>query len=121
MKNNIKKARLAYEERIGEKVTQDDAARLFGVTPSGYKKWEQEVGKLNGENLQQIAGTYGCSVDYLLCKTDDPSPYPPTVEYAVVSLHEERMDELLRCWERMDDADRDVLLRVARGLVEEDG
>ena len=76
MQNNIGKARRLYGERTGQNVTQDVAAAFFNITPSGYKKWEQGAGKLNGEVLCAIADKYGCSTDFLLCRTDDPAPYP---------------------------------------------
>lgn len=75
MQNNIGEARRSYALVTGRSVTQDDAARMFGVSPSGYKKWEQGQGKLNGEVLCLIADAFGCSVDYLLKRTDDPTPY----------------------------------------------
>jgi len=76
MMNNIGEARRSYGLSIGKEVTQDMAAAMFDVSPSGYKKWEQGVGKLNGEILCRIADKYGCSVDYLLCRVEDPAPYP---------------------------------------------
>ena len=73
MQNNIGEARRSYSLKIGHEITQDEAAEMFGVSPSGYKKWEQGVGKLNGEILCAIADKYECSTDYLLCRTSDPA------------------------------------------------
>ena len=75
MQNNIGEARRSYATVYG-KFTQDDAAQFFGVASSTYKGWEQGVGKLNGEVLCAIADKYNCSVDYLLCRVDNPDPYP---------------------------------------------
>ena len=76
MENNIGKARRLYEKATGRKFTQDDAAREFDTASSTYKRWEQGIGRLNGEILCMIADKYGCSTDFLLCKTNDPTPYP---------------------------------------------
>ena len=66
MHNNIGEARRIYSLATGKKVNQADAAEMFGVSLSGYRKWEQGGGKLNGEILCDIADAFGCSVDYLL-------------------------------------------------------
>ena len=82
MDNNIGEARRSYENTLGGgKFTQDDAAAFFDVSPSTYKKWEQGIGKLNGEILCAIADKFGVSVDYLLCRTDNPAPYPVSPHY----------------------------------------
>lgn len=96
MQNNIGEARRSYSLRIGHEVSQDDAAEMFGVSPSGYKKWEQGVGKLNGEILCAIADKYECSTDYLLCRTDDPTPYPVSASQVAESPEEERLVEAYR-------------------------
>lgn len=75
--NNIGDARRSYESTLESgKFTQQDAADFFDVKVGTYSHWEQGKGKLNGEILCRIADKYGCSVDYLLCRTDDPTPYP---------------------------------------------
>lgn len=116
MINNIGKARHMYSMRIGEEITQDRAAAMFGVSPSGYKKWEQGFTRLNGNLLCKIADTYGCSVDYLLCLVDDPGE--TRTEYAAIDLDDARFETVRRCWQEMGDADRDVLVRVATSLVD---
>lgn len=91
MQNNIGEARRSYSLKIGHEITQDEAAEMFGVSLSGYKKWEQGVGKLNGEILCAIADKYECSTDYLLCRTSDPAPYPPARCSAAENGEEERL------------------------------
>lgn len=78
MQNNIGSAREMYSERTGRKVTQEVAAvEIFKVGVSTYCRWEQGTGKLKGDVLCKIADVYGVSVDYLLRRTDNPTPYPP--------------------------------------------
>lgn len=107
MKNNIAEARRSYENTLPSgKFTQDDAAAFFSVASSTYKKWEQGVGKLNGEILCAIADKYGCSVDYLLCRVSDPTPYRP------VQRHPLKDDE-----ERLVEAYRDCTKREQSSLL----
>ena len=91
MRNNIGEARRLYGESIGQNITQDIAATFFGVSPSGYKKWEQGANKLNGEIICAIADKFGCSTDFLLCRTNDPTPYPVSSGDMVREGDEERM------------------------------
>ena len=74
MKNNIGEARRSYAmTRPDGKFPQEAAAAFFGVSVSTYQKWEQGSGKLNGEILNALADKYGCSVEYLLCRTNEPT------------------------------------------------
>lgn len=53
-------------------MTQEEVGKLCGVTKASVSKWE------NGENLPEsntlgkLSQILNVSVDYLLCKTDDP-------------------------------------------------
>lgn len=115
MQNNIGEARRSYSLKIGKEITQDMAAEIFGVSPSGYKKWEQGVGKLNGEILCAIADKYECSTDFLLCRTSDPSPYPKPHQSASMDTEESRMVEAFRsCTPR----ERSVLTATAETMAD---
>lgn len=109
MDNNIGEARRSYAALNG-KFTQDDAARFFGVAPSTYKGWEQGTGKLNGDILCKIADKYDCSVDYLLCRVKDPTPYPKRI----AKTEEER--KLLDAFRDCSDSDRGVVSAVAAAI-----
>lgn len=75
MQNNIGEARRSYGLTCENgKFTQEDAAAFFGVSVSTYQKWEQGTGKtLNLGQLGKMADKYGTSIDYLLCRTNDPT------------------------------------------------
>ena len=97
MQNNIADARRFYEASLElGKFTQEDAARFFNVSLGTYARWEQCVGKLNGEILCAIADKYGCSTDFLLCRTDDPTPYQARSGELVRDGDEARMVESFR-------------------------
>lgn len=116
MQNNIGEARRSYGIRIGREVTQDAAAEMFGVSPSGYKKWEQGVGKLNGEILCAIADKYGCSTDYLLCRTDDPTPFPASSPKAAETAEEER---LVSAYHKCTKRERLAVLNTAEAMADD--
>jgi len=119
MENNIGEARRYYAlvNLDGEKYTQEDAARDFGVSLGTYRNWEQGVGKgLNGKQLRMIADKYGTTVDYLLRLSDKPE----RVSYAVVSLPDgltadER--EILSLYRSLDETSRQMALRAIRGMA----
>lgn len=125
MHNNIGEARRIYSLATGKKVNQADAAKMFGVSLSGYRKWEQGGGKLNGEILCDIADAFGCSVDYLLCRTQDPRPYPRYEEHAYTDARQAAINGY---YESLGEEGKEALHRVARGLgrdganrIEKDG
>ena len=125
MHNNIGEARRIYSLATGNKVNQADAAEMFGVSLSGYRKWEQGGGKLNGEILCDIADAFGCSVDYLLCRTQDPRPYPRHEEHAYTDARQAAINGY---YESLGEEGKETLHRVARGLgkdganrIEKDG
>lgn len=116
MQNNIGEARRYYSVRIGREITQDMAAEMFGVSPSGYKKWEQGVGKLNGGVLCDIADKYGVSTEYLLCRTDDPTPFPAPGERATRNTEEER---LIKAFRKCTKRERLAILNTAETMADD--
>lgn len=115
MQNNIGEARRSYALKYG-KFTQDDAASFFGVASSTYKSWEQGVGKLNGEILCAIADKFECSTDYLLCRTSDPSPYPPPRKQPASTADESRLvDAYRKCTPR----ERGSILNLAETMADD--
>ncbi len=56
---------------------QRDIAQLLQVHQTTYSDYE--LGKLNIpiSSLHMLAGFYGVSIDYLLCRTNRKEPYPP--------------------------------------------
>ena len=114
MRNNIGEARRSYALKYG-KCTQDMAAAFFGVSPSTYKSWEQGVGKLNGEILCAIADKYGCSTDFLLCRTDDPTPYPPVGTLPRIYKEEE---QLIRTFRECTPREQEVVMNTVETMAD---
>ena len=115
MDNNIGKARSLYGKKLGRKITQDEAAQMFKIASSTYKRWEQGVGKLNGEILCMIADKYGVSVDYLICRTNDPTPYPPVGTLPRVNRDEQ---QLIKAFRDCTPREKDALLNTAEAMAD---
>lgn len=115
MENNIGEARRSYALSIGG-FTQEDAASYFNVSLGTYRNWEQGVGKLNGEILCAIADKYDCSTDYLLCRTDDPMPYPSMTQEVASSPEEER---LVSAYRRCTKRERMAVLNTAETMADD--
>lgn len=64
--------------RIDNGYTQKQIAEYLNVKQNTYSQYE--IGVLNYpiDVLIKLADFYGVSVDYLLGRTDTPTPYPPS-------------------------------------------
>lgn len=64
------------EMREDRDIGQKELAKLLGVHQTTYSSYE--IGKLGvpAEALAVLADFYKTSVDYILCLTDEPTPYP---------------------------------------------
>ncbi len=56
--------------------TQDEVARALGVPRTTYASWESEYRFPEDEKdmLGKLATYFSTSIDYLLCRTEDPAP-----------------------------------------------
>jgi transcriptional regulator with XRE-family HTH domain len=57
-------------------MSQAKLAQLLGMSQTGYSKYETGENAIPAAILEKLADLYGTSVDYLLGRTDQPSPYP---------------------------------------------
>ena len=58
-------------ERCRQDLTQDDLAEKLGVSSSAIRQWEAGTTKPSAANLLAMSDMFGCSVDYLLGRTDE--------------------------------------------------
>lgn len=56
------------------KRTQEDIAKYLGISRARYSHYENGRSEPDIENLQKLAELYNTTTDYLLGRTDDPSP-----------------------------------------------
>ena len=68
MENRLKDLREDHD------LTQEKLARAIGLTQRKYSYIETGTQPLTAEILGKLADFYGVSVDYLLCRTNDPRP-----------------------------------------------
>ena len=55
-------------------VTQTQLAELSGVSSTAIAHWETGTRDPKGSSLQKLADALGVSVDYLVMRSDDPTP-----------------------------------------------
>ena len=61
-------------ERARLGLSQDELAQRVGRNRTTIVRWEANSGRVSGETLLMLADLFGCSVDYLLGRTDDRLP-----------------------------------------------
>lgn len=64
------------ELRTGRRIRQIDFAAAMGVNQSAVSNWETGRNEPDNNMLCKIADYFGVSVDYVIGRTDDPSPAP---------------------------------------------
>lgn len=70
---------MKFEERLKKlrtekKIRQDEMANHIGVARTTYASYEQGYREPDQETLTKIADFFHVNVDYLLARTDDPTP-----------------------------------------------
>lgn len=64
------------ELRIDNDITQQELADHLKITRSAYSNYENVIRDIPIEILAGIADFYHTSIDYLLKRTDESTPYP---------------------------------------------
>ena len=64
--------------RTKRSLSQSALATKLNMSQSGYSKYETGENDVPISILIRLAEIYGTSTDYLLGRTDDPRPYPPS-------------------------------------------
>ena len=62
-------------ERVRHNMSQDDLSRKLGTGSKTSYYW-RDTGNIPVPALMSLAEMFDCSVDYLLGKTRNPTPYP---------------------------------------------
>lgn len=62
-------------ERVRHNLSQEDLTQKIDVTRKTYYNWLCS-GEIPVSALVNLAELYDCSIDYLLGRTRNPSPYP---------------------------------------------
>lgn len=75
-------------------LNQEELAKILSVSPSTIGMYEQGRRQPDHEKLKQIADYFNVPLDYLLGRTDDPTPYLISVSQGTGRLKEPGHDHL---------------------------
>lgn len=64
-------AKRLRHERHAASLTQEQLSGLCGISQHTWSRYETGQWQPHGHRLTAIADALGCSVDYLLCRTDE--------------------------------------------------
>jgi len=68
------------ERREHKSLLQKDVANYIGISQQAVARWEKGETEPDSETLVKLAELFGCSVDYLLGRTDNPHPLDPEIK-----------------------------------------
>lgn len=61
-------------ERTRMGLSQTQLAEMLGKGRATIAKWESDPLSITGANLCRLSGFFGCSIDYLLGRTEERKP-----------------------------------------------
>ena len=70
------------ELREDKDLYQKDIAKILNMSQTGYSQYETETNDIPTNILKKLALYYDTSIDYLLYRTDDMTPYPKDTRQA---------------------------------------
>ena len=76
MRYEILKYQRIRDLREDNDLYQKDIAKYLNVTQNAYSRYELNERSIPLDLLCKLADYYGTSVDYLLGRTDEKTPYP---------------------------------------------
>lgn len=80
LKYEILKYQRVRDLREDRNLSQEDVAQHLNVSQSTYSRYEIGERNMPLEIISELADFYNTSIDYLVGKTDEFSPYPKSKE-----------------------------------------
>jgi transcriptional regulator with XRE-family HTH domain len=74
-KHRIREIREKTRDKNGKKLSGIAVANMLGITPQYYYEIERGEKNLSAEMAARLAEIFGVTTDYLLGRTDEPSPH----------------------------------------------
>ena len=62
------------ELRDDKNMTQNDLAAAMNCTKVTISRYETGQHEIDSATINRLCDIFGCTADYLLCRSDDPSP-----------------------------------------------
>lgn len=87
------------ELRLENEKTQDEIAKILGISRQVYSNYENEINQPSLEMLVKIANLFQCSLDFLLERSDDfgnVTVYEQTEDLARLSSDEQKIIDVVR-------------------------
>jgi transcriptional regulator with XRE-family HTH domain len=100
-------------------MTQLELASTLGVGKTTISNYETEYSTPDIETLNKLAQHFNVSIDYLLGRTDDPTPYDKITQFAKDEFRKAVKDdpELSQFWEEFSQRDDlKILFKQAKKL-----
>lgn len=107
----------------GYKPGSQQAAEAIGTNRGTVSAWKTSGSPPKTEYLVAIADVYGVSVDYLLCRTDDPTDYTKAGSDAAAKTGREGVKPTpagVALYNRLDAADKGKAEAFMQGLLAQD-
>lgn len=67
------------EMREDKDLLQKDIAKILNISQQQYSRYENGENELSYDGLIKLANFYDTSIDYILYRTDDRTPYPKSI------------------------------------------
>ena len=67
------------EMREDKDLLQKDIAKILNISQQQYSRYENGENELSYDGLMALADFYNTSIDYILYRTDDRTPYPKSI------------------------------------------
>ena len=101
------------ELRRENNMRQADLAAILNVKPQSVSRYERGDHNIDMDTICRLCDIFGCTADYLLCRSDVPTEATPA-NYQTVSADEA---ELLRRYNALNEAGREQLIKYTDYLM----
>lgn len=87
-----------------------------GLNTNTLNQISEERG-LSSFSLAKIADYLDCSVDYLLCRTENPNSHKTHAGDSVISPEEQQLNDIIRIYNQLDNVGKAKLLIAADEIL----
>lgn len=95
--------------------TQDELAQKLGISKGSVAMWETNKRTPSTETLIRLADLFGVTTDYLLGRSENPTPDSP----ANAPQDASRTANLLSAFEQLDTDNQDIIIGEAKKLLKQ--